>query len=406
MIMDLKAMCSKKPEVAVAGHICLDLIPGISFQQRPDQIFVPGRLTEIEGMNLSTGGAVSNTGLSLHHLGVPVQLMGKVGNDQIGEIILNLLNQTDPILTEGMTKAEGEQSSYTIVLNFPDTDRIFLHCPGTNHTFSAADVAIGKLDGIRLFHFGYPPLMKRMYDKDGEELVSMLKTVKTKQVLTSLDMTLPDGNSESSKVDWNRYLKQVLPYVDIFLPSLEEILYMLRRDIYQKLVSERTGEPFEKKVPVTLLQEIAEDLLNKGCRIAAIKMGELGIYLRTGDQEKIGFLSRQLPGMVHHWVNRELWMPCFKTDVAGTTGAGDSTIAGFLMGVLKNQFPVEVLRSAVAVGACCVEKADATSGILPWEQIVKRIENGWDKLPLPCEPEGFTFDDSQYVWMGPNDRMS
>ncbi|MDQ0200258.1 carbohydrate kinase family protein [Neobacillus ginsengisoli] len=396
-------MLSNKSEVIVAGHICLDIIPDLSIHQSPERMFVPGRLSEVGGIQLSTGGAVSNTGLSLHYLGVPTRLMGKVGNDQFGEVILNLLKQINPSLTSGMIKAKGEHSSYSIVLNFPNVDRIFLHCPGTNHTFSKSDVDSIKLEDNLLFHFGYPPLMKRMYENNGEELVELFQSVKNKNGITSLDMALPDADSESSKVDWKRYLSIVLPYVDIFLPSLEEILFMIRQNNYETILSENPGESIDKIVPINVIQEIAEELLDMGSRIVAIKLGEMGIYLRTGDEEKIHHLSEQLEGIAQQWVNRELWMPCFKTKVVGTTGAGDSTIAGFLMGILKNRSPIEVLNAAVAVGACCVEKADATSGILPWEQVQERIDNGWEKLPVTRSLEGFTWNNEYNVWIGPKD---
>jgi len=40
---------------------------------------------------VSTGGAVSNTGIALHRLGVPTRLMGKVGDDILGRAIPDVL---------------------------------------------------------------------------------------------------------------------------------------------------------------------------------------------------------------------------------------------------------------------------------------------------------------------------
>ena len=55
----------------------------------------------------ATGGAVSNTGLALHHLGVPTSLLGKVGVDLFGGETLNVLRRIDPRLAEGMIVDEG-----------------------------------------------------------------------------------------------------------------------------------------------------------------------------------------------------------------------------------------------------------------------------------------------------------
>ena len=40
--------------------------------------------------------------------------------------------------------------------------------------------------------------------------------------------------SASGHANWHAILKRTLPYVDIFIPSIEEILFMLRRDDYDK----------------------------------------------------------------------------------------------------------------------------------------------------------------------------
>ena len=44
----------------------------------------------------------------------------------------------------------------------------------------------------------------------------------------------------SSSVDapWRRILALTLPYVDIFLPSIEEILVTLRRETYERMCAE------------------------------------------------------------------------------------------------------------------------------------------------------------------------
>ena len=60
-------MPDSKDVVVVAGHICLDIIP--TFAQRAGgvaELFNPGALIEVGPVVLSTGGAVSNTGLALH----------------------------------------------------------------------------------------------------------------------------------------------------------------------------------------------------------------------------------------------------------------------------------------------------------------------------------------------------
>jgi sugar/nucleoside kinase (ribokinase family) len=89
--------------------------------------------------------------------------------------------------------------------------------------------------------------------------------------------------------------------------------------------------------------------------------------------------------------------------VAGTTGAGDSTIAGFLASIFKGLSPVEALNVAVAVGACCVEAPDATSGIRTWEGTVARMDTGWGKGAGNVTEKGWKVG-IHGIWTGPLDR--
>ncbi len=63
----------------------------------------------------------------------------------------------------------------------------------------------------------------------------------------------------------------------------------------------------------------------------------------------------------------------------------------------------DALTMAVAVGACCVEAPDATSGIRPWDEIVGRVKSGWRRAPSTV-PEGGWSRGPDGTWHGPNDR--
>ena len=71
------------------------------------------------------------------------------------------------------------------------------------------------------------------------------------------------------------------------------------------------------------------------------------------------------------------------------------------MAMLQGQAAEQALTSAVAVGACSVEQADATSGIADWATVQKRIEHGWGqrttRFPLA------DWQQSGNVWRGPAD---
>jgi len=368
----------RKPEIIVAGHVCLDIIP--TFLGAPadlDDVLVPGKLIEMGQAVVATGGTVSNAGLALHRLGMAVGLMGKVGDDILGRAILEIFSAQGAD-TADMIVAAGEKTSYTVVLSPPGIDRIFLHCPGANDTYCAADLDVGKLAGVRLLHVGYPPLMARMYADGGEELSHLLSAARAAGVTVSLDMARPDPASAAGRADWRRILAQSLPHVDVFAPSIDEILFMLDRPRFDAL--EATGD-LVGRVDAALVGDVAGELLSMGAAVVALKLGDRGLYLRaTDDAARLAQTGACRIDTLDGWLGCDLYGPCFQANVVGTTGSGDCTVAGVLTGILKGFSAEKALEAGLAVGACNVEAPDATSGVPAWAEVARRVDAGWTRL--------------------------
>jgi sugar/nucleoside kinase (ribokinase family) len=385
-------------DVVVAGHICLDIIPRFTTDAGTElsAYLSPGRLSEVGPVALSTGGAVSNTGLSLKRLGVDTRLMGKVGDDLFGRAILDIVLSYGAELAEGMIIVPDETSSYTVVVNPPHIDRIFLHCAGANHTFGSDDVRYDVLAEARLFHFGYPPLMGRAYADGGRELIEIFRRARKTGTTTSLDMTMPDPAGPSGQVDWKAIMERCMPYVDLFLPSVEEWLFMAQRSRFDELSARVGAAGMLDALGVDEIRDLGETALDMGAKIVVLKLGERGIYMRTAGD--LGEMGRGAPADVAAWRDRELWAPCFVPDeLVGTTGAGDATIAGFLAAMLRGALPERALTVAAAVGACNVEAADALSGVRSWEETLARIEAGWEQAPVRAVLPGWRVDEAG-VW--------
>jgi sugar/nucleoside kinase (ribokinase family) len=383
----------------VAGHICLDIFPEIiaAGHERFLARLQPGHLVEIGPAAFSTGGPVSNTGLALHKLGVPTRLMGKIGADLFGQTIREILSGYSPELARGMIVDGGSSTSYSLILSPPDVDRIFLHSPGANHTFCAADVEYNLVAQADVFHFGYPPVMRRMYENGGSEMAEMFARVKASGVLTSLDMAFPDPASPAGQADWHAIFKAVLPSVDIFLPSIEELLFCLNRPLYDRMAG--WNGKLLQRVNLALLQDVSASLIGMGVKVVVLKLGERGLYVRTAGAEALRGMGHGLEAAA--WGGRELWTPCFQVDVVGTTGSGDSTIAGFLAALLRGLPPEEAAAMAVAVGACNVEASDALSGLRSWEETRARVAGGWPQHALALPARGWEWDLAHQLWSGP-----
>lgn len=367
--------------IVVCGHICLDVFP--SFPRAAtslETLLAPGKLVEVGPAVMTPGGAVANTGLALHRFGLPVRLVAKVGDDAFGRNVLEIFRAAGAP-TEGLVVDGMAATSYTVVLSPVGCDRIFLHCPSANDCFGAADVRDEVLTGAALFHFGYPPLMQRMYATDGTELETLLRRVRAAGVTTSLDLALPDPDSKAGQADWGRILRRVLPHVDVFLPSLDELVFMLDRPRCAALrQTSAQGAPLGG-LTVDEVRGLADQAIGMGAALILIKLGVDGIYFQaTTDQARLRACGAvALDPRV--WSGASGHAPSFEVEVAGTTGAGDCTIAGFLAALVQGVAPDEAARMAVATGAASVEQQDATSGIPPWPQLVARMAAGWKRRP-------------------------
>ena len=301
-------------------------------------------------------------------------LLGKVGDDAFGMIIRDILARYG---AGGLLTDPESSTSYSVVLAVPGTDRVFLHHPGANDTFSGADVPEETLEDAALFHFGYPPLMKRTWERDGAELVSLFRRVKEKGIATSLDLAAVDPNSPAGRADWGKILSGVLPWVDFFVPSFEELCWMLDRERYDRL-AQAGGDLTDGLDVEAEALPLAERLLSMGCRVVVIKCGTSGMLLRTADREKLSGVGARLGLDADEWSGRTVLQKCFQADIVrSATGAGDTSIAAFLAAVLSGRDPASCIALASAEGACCVTAYDALSGLKPLDELEERIRKGW-----------------------------
>ena len=371
-------------KIIVAGHICIDITPVIPEKKGAgiEDIFTPGKLIQTGAAKVNAGGTVANTGLALKVLGADAALMGKVGYDDFGDMICNILRKYDA--DQYMIRSAEVSSSYSVVLAVPGIDRIFLHNPGANDTFCAADVDMSLLEGAAIFHFGYPPLMRTMYENEGAELVALMQRVNEAGVATSLDMAAVDADSEAGKVNWDEVLKKVLPFVDFFVPSVEELCFMLDRKRFAEW-QERAGNraitdvlDIEKDV-----KPLADRCMEYGAKVVLIKCGAPGMYYRTAGEKRLKQIGCTLGGGTAQWAEQEGFEASYIPErVLSGTGAGDTSIAAFLMAVSRGESLEDCLHMATAAGASCVTAYDALGGLMPYEALKQKVKSGWKKRPI------------------------
>ncbi len=373
----------KKYDAVIAGYTCVDMIPVFMKNEGKDylsDLLKPGKLIEIEEMEIVLGGVVANTGLLMKHFCKKVFLNGLTGTDLIGQTARQWFTRYG--VFEGIIKTDEAATAYSIVIAPPGIDRIFLESPGCNRIFNVSHINFDAVANARLFHFGYPPLLRQFYQEEGQQLVEMYHKVHEMGVITSLDFSLPDPESESGKADWRKIIQRIMPYVDIFVPSLEELIRIMMPRKYFEMQANCKSADFEDEVPTELVRELGAQLIDFGVRILLIKMGKRGIYFRTGN---VSAVSEKLENTLSLalWNDREFLCCSYQAErskIKNASGAGDTAVAAFLTSVLNASEPETAVRYAAVTGRDSLYCDRIFDNMSSWEELSREINSEPNEL--------------------------
>lgn len=366
-----------KYDAVVAGYICIDLIPDFKKSEVNNsisEIFKPGRLVEIDGLSFCLGGVVANTGLAMKKFEKKVFLNGLIGDDFIGKIVLENLDKYK--LSEGLKTTIQSGTAFSIVVAPPGIDRIFLESTGCNAIFDESCINFKAVSQSRLFHFGYPPLLKQFYLNNGEQLFKVFSDIQKMGVVTSLDFSLPDPASESGKVNWTGILAKVLPFTDIFVPSIEEALQIMMPEEYVRIQKKSFNADIIDQIPVEIIRELGKRIIDCGVKIVLIKAAHRGTYLLTGDVTDLNE-KRGLHLSKRKWNRCELWCNAYTTDptkIKSTTGAGDTAVAAFLSAILDGENPENSLKLASIAGRNNLYVQNIYEELPGWADMLKDLK--------------------------------
>lgn len=375
----MTASLNRTIDAVVAGYLGVDLTPGFSVTRKPvplAELLRPGKLIETEGLHVALGGVVANTGLAMRRFGRKVELMGCVGHDAVGELALSCLAEAG--VTHGVRRIRRAGTAYGVVIAPPGLDRFILEDPGCNDVFTADDVDYDVVAQSRLFHFGYPPLMRALWIQDGRGLKTLLKRVRKTGAAISLDMTLPDPGGAAGQADWQAILANTLPQVDIFVPSIEEILFMMEPKLFNRLLARAAGGDMIDLISPEVVAKVAERILRMGVKIVLIKAGPRGAYLRSGDLAALDAVAPFMRLSDKAGCPEGVWLPSARLEkgraLINACGAGDCAVAGFLAALLGGVTIKEAGKYAMIAGRDNLYGPDALSGLRSWAEMTRQVK--------------------------------
>jgi sugar/nucleoside kinase (ribokinase family) len=303
-------MVDRPIDCVVVGSCVVDVLA------RPVTLTEPigaGRLIESEPLRLTTGGIVSNSGITMARLGMRVAAFTYVGGDEWADVIRTRY-AADGIDTSHLVTRPDAATSTTAVLIDRSGERSFVHCVGAPRLLDR-EAMLARLDLFarsRAMLIGYYPLMTQLQN----DLPEVFAAIRETGCLTAIDAAGDGGTMEP--------LARILPHTDFYVPSEHEAAHQTGRTDPRAMIAA---------------------FRNAGARgWLGIKLGSKGALLSPQPGEFLEVAAVQPPG-----------------EVVDTTGAGDCFYGALLAGVLRGLPPAEAGRLAAAAGACCVTGLGATT---------------------------------------------
>lgn len=276
----------------------------------------------VEGIDIRTGGDAANSAVALSQLGKKVALAGALGNDAMGGLVRGMIAEKG-VDTEYVRMKDGVVTSVSIALVNNRGERTFICTRGNNITLCMEDLDFSLIPKVR--HINLSSLFAHpLLEKGG---AAFFAAAKEAGVTVSADVGHDNYGTGFAGV------KNLLGYVDFFMPSWTEANYM-------------TGETDPLKMAEFFVRHTGE-------KTVLIKLGSKGCY-------------------VYH-KGEGYTIPAFPVDVVDTTGAGDHFVAGFLSAYLDGMPVRECARYACAVAAASTQFLGATSDQLTRQGIEKLL---------------------------------
>jgi sugar/nucleoside kinase (ribokinase family) len=224
-----------KKQAILAGNISVDISPvftaGISSSFA--DIIHPGKITHIEGNEIHPGGSTANTGLAMSIFGIEPVISACIGDDDFGEMLRSMIvSRAGDGAADGLVKVKDSYTAYSIIMSAPGLDRAILQNPGANDEYTGDEISAEIMSACSLLHFGHPSSMRRIYSNNGEKLQRLMKRGNNSGLVTSLDLCAIDPASEAAAQNWPEVLAKVLPEVDFFVPSAEELCSIIDPALY------------------------------------------------------------------------------------------------------------------------------------------------------------------------------
>jgi len=299
--------------ILVIGSLNADLVVRAARFPAPCETLQGGDL------NVIPGGKGANQAVAAARLGAQVAMIGRVGTDNFGALLLENLKQ-NKVDARGVVRDESAATGTAIIVVAADGQNSIVLSPGANGRVTAADV-------VGPDAFSEARLLLLQFEIPIETVVHAARAAREKGLRVLLNPApakpLPD---------------ELLANIDLVIPNETELSLLAGMPVLD--------------LPTT--EQAARRLIAGGIPVVIVTLGAQGALLVDRD------------GAKH--------IPTYTVDVVDTTAAGDAFVGGLAIALLKGQSVEKAVQYANACGALAVTKFGAQPA-LPTAREVEEFLN-------------------------------
>lgn len=286
--------------VIVFGSINMDLVA------RTPRIPVPGETLIGRSFETVPGGKGANQAVAVARLGIPTQMIGRVGGDAFGETLLNGLVSSG-VNCQGVLIDRTTHSGVAIITVDDASENNIVIVPGANGEVDASDV-----ERLQAALSGAKVLLLQL-EVPLPAVVAAAQAAKQ----AGLTVVLDPAPARSDLPD------QLYPLIDIITPNQVETSQLVGFEVSD----------------LTTAQQAAQTLHQRGVGTVITKLGKLGALCMTATDS--------------------FEIPVFPVKAVDTVAAGDAFNGGLAAGLAAGLDLRQATRQAAAVAALSVTKAGA-----------------------------------------------
>lgn len=268
-----------------------------------------GEKITVDKAEILLGGNAANVSVGISRLGLNTVLVAEIGKDEFAQKIINTL-KSENVNTSNVLQAEGQQSSFSTILNYKNERTIFSEHVKREHNFNFENISAKWV---------YLTSLGEKWHDAYSKAIDFVKETKSNLAFNPGTLQIESGKNS---------IENVLSVTNLLFVNKEE---------GEELLSYSHGQKS--------IEEIIVNLQKLGPKIVVITDGKNGSF--AINQKGEIFKQEIIEGKV-----------------VEKTGAGDAYSSGFLAAMIYNKSIPDAMSWGAKNSASVIGKVGATTGLL------------------------------------------